>query len=103
MRRGTIVTILLGTVCLAQAAVVEPGSYQVIVDRNPFNIKPPTPITNLINTPPVSTNINLVGITRLKGKPKAYLISKESNNKQEQYGLGEGEREADIEVISISD
>ena len=104
----------LGGILLAAAAradVAEPAGnpYQVILDRNPFGLKPPpaivaTPPTN----PVVPANIKFTGITSDKTGPKAWLMipgQPGGKNPNPQYlnGLAEHEKQGDIEVLEINE
>jgi hypothetical protein len=94
---------------LAQART---NPYDVIVERNPFGLKPvppPVPETNqAAATPPVK--IVLTGITSMFGpnSKRAFLEMTEQQPAGKPAGtpiramLGEGDREGDIEVVSIN-
>jgi hypothetical protein len=76
-------------------------NYDVIVDRNPFGLKPrPAPKTNeVVATPP--EELFLTGLTSLGGL-RAYFMSKAPPGKTpDYYNLGIGEREDSLEVLAI--
>jgi hypothetical protein len=87
--------------------------YQSIVDRNIFGLHPPPPPP--INEPPKPPipPITLTGITTILGKKLAFMNiqlppkpgeqAKPGANGPTSYMLGEGEREGDIEVVSIDE
>ena len=76
--------------------------YNSIVVRNPFGliaIPPPAPIET--TTPP--SNIKLTGITTILGIKNALLMAQEPGpaGKSQSYILTEGQREGQIEVLTI--
>lgn len=87
-------------------------TYQPIVDRNPFGLKPPPPPQTNNPTAPVKekpkTEMFLTGITSI-GYPrvpkKAYIMTKETAGKKEPtyYSLSEGVERDGIKVLSIDD
>jgi hypothetical protein len=83
MKSGTIrrllgVMLVAGFSLIAWAEIKE-NPYQVIIDRNPFALKPipppppPPPPPVETNTPPAAPEVKLTGITTLLGAPKAFL------------------------------
>ena len=65
----------LGLVAGGQAEVRLPADspFQVILDRNPFGLRPPpTNVVVVVQTsaPPVQVNVNLSGITYVGGKKR---------------------------------
>src|SRR5688500_17436595 len=78
-------------------------NYRVIIDRNPFGLKPPPPPpTNVI---PVmdkpKDEILLTGITSI-GPARAYFMTKAPQGKNpEYYSLGVDEKRDGLEVINI--
>lgn len=120
-RVGKSVICLLGGFALGTAtyAAVNPESandssakggnpYNVIVDRNVFDLRaPPPPISSQpTNTPP--PNIKLTGITTILGKKQALFMVQEPAppgkpaNKEESFILTEGQRQGAIEVLEIN-
>jgi hypothetical protein len=99
---------ILGICLLASAAYgvnTDPDerNYRIIVERNPFGIKPPPPPPT--NTPPPvvqpKDKILLTGITSI-GALRAYFMTEAPANKQaEYYSLGVDEKKDDLEVIGI--
>lgn len=87
-------------------------SYQTIVDRNPFNLKPPTPppTNNIVEKKTEEkpkNDIFLTGIVTV-GYPRipkrAYLMTKEQNKKEPAYySLSEGQGRDGIEVLAIDE
>jgi hypothetical protein len=104
----------LFNLCLLFAATAFAGNenpYQGIVDRNVFGLRPPPPPpTNEPPKPPIPA-INLTGITTILGKKMAFMTiqlpAKAAEpgkpNGPTSFTLTEGERDGDIEVISIDE
>jgi hypothetical protein len=65
---------LLGA--LAETALPPDSPFQVIVDRNPFALKPPPTNAPVAPTapPPVQVNVNLSGIAYDRGVKRVYLV-----------------------------
>src|SRR6266436_8393730 len=84
--------------------------YQGIVDRNVFGLRPPPPPpSNEPPKPPIPA-INLQGITTILGKKMAFMTVQLPTKPGEQakpgptsFMLCEGERDGDIEVVSIDE
>ena len=77
-------------------------NYRVIVDRNPFGLKPvpPTPTNTVAATQP-KDEILLTGVTSI-GTPRAYFMTKAPAAKQpEFYSLGVDEKKNGLEVLEI--
>src|SRR6185503_15328371 len=80
MKRG-IITRLLGALALAGLSLgafaeMKENPYQVIIDRNPFGLKPiPIPEPPKPPEPPVipPPDVKLTGITTLGAAPKVFL------------------------------
>jgi hypothetical protein len=74
--------LLLGLwwVCPSRADVRLPADspFQVILDRNPFGLRPPPPpnVVQIAPTspPPAQVNVNLSGITEVGGKKRAWMV-----------------------------
>jgi hypothetical protein len=87
-------------------AVAEPTSernYRVIIDRNPFGLKPPPPpATNAPVAPQPKEEYFLTGLTSIGGL-RAYFMTKPSPTKKEPeyYSLGVDEKKDGLEVLSI--
>jgi hypothetical protein len=83
-------------------AVPEERDYRVIVERNPFGLKPPPPPpTNAPPPAPPKDEILLTGITSI-GSLRAYFMSKAPQGKQPDfYSLGVDERRDGLEVLGI--
>ena len=98
---------LLGIATHVVTADVPDNTYGNIVVRNLFDLKPIPQITNELPTPP-PPKITLTGITTILGKKQALLMeqvpARPPQKAQEQsYILAEGERDGDIEVVSIDE
>lgn len=96
--------------CLALAGCVsvslanaDLGPYQKIIDKNPFDLKPPEPPKP---PPPIATNepvnVTLTGIASI-GAPKAFLVTKNSKGESEYHTLAVGERASGVEVLGIDE
>ena len=97
---------------LATLAHARTNPYDIIVERNPFNLKPvPPPVTEtnqITATPPVK--VVLTGITSMFGpdSKRAFLEMTEQQPAGKPAGtpiramLREGDREGEIEVVSIN-
>jgi len=106
-----VVTFRIKTVCFTSlvAAIVinaTANPYLVITNRNAFGLKPEqtAPKQEEIRTPPAK--VKLEGVMNLMGKRQAILrVSKQGvpPGQEPVLILGEGERDQDIEVISIND
>jgi hypothetical protein len=105
------IALVLGSLLLATTVegvsndpVSQERNYQVIIDRNPFGLKPaPPPPTN---TPPVVTQpkdeILLTGIASI-GSVRAYFMTKAPQGKEpDYYSLGVDEKKDDLEVTFAS-
>lgn len=111
MKRGTIIG-LLGAAILAgfsfsAFAELKENPYQVIVDRNPFNLRPippppaPPPETNAPADPP--PDIKLTGITTLLGTPKVFLQLEDKKTKKPSFPppMAEGDSENGVTIVHI--
>jgi hypothetical protein len=94
----------------AQALTPDSGSYPYsgITNRNVFSLKPPTPVEQPKPPPPPVSKITLTGITTIFGKKMALMTAQAPARppepaKQESYMLAEGERDKELEVISIDE
>ena len=108
---------LAGVIAVSTAATAAPStrtreSYQTIVDRNPFGLKPPPPPVDPEATKPPpppapKTDIKLTGITTIgypKLPKKAYFQTTEQNKKEPSfYALSEGQSKDNIEVLLIDE
>ena len=110
MKRGTV-TGILGTIIVAGFSLgafadVKENPYQVIIDRNPFGLKPipeapKAPPPEAPVTPP--PEIKLTGITTLGAAPKAFLQVEDKQTKKAEFPppLAAGESYKDLTVVSI--
>ncbi len=82
--------------------------YSGIVDRNVFGLKPPPPPAPPPEQPKPPVNITLTGITTLSGKKKCFITvlaapKPGSPAAPESMMLSEGQRQGDIEIVSIDE
>src|SRR6266403_4959180 len=111
MRVGKSLFGVLGGLVLCQGTGAVTGSsanpYQLIVDRNVFGLKPPTPVAVVEPPKPPPPKITLTGISTFGGKRalmKAILPPKPGDQAKEQFlMLTEGQREGEIEVLEIDE
>src|SRR5436190_14085248 len=111
MKCGTITGLLGGVIVagfsLGAFAEVKENPYQVIIDRNPFALRPiPPPPVPQDNTPPPppALEIKLTGITTLLGPPRVFLEFTDPQSKKTDRPppLGEGDPYKDgISVVAI--
>ena len=105
MKRATHYSLLLAvlgcTTLLARADAV--GDYKVILDRNPFGLKPPpAPLPPPPTTPPpeTPTNYKLSGITALFNPPRAMFVNQPPGKPTPEYiSLSEGQLQGSLEVL----
>jgi len=98
-------------VFFASSAIATTDSpYQSIVDRNIFGLRPPPPPPSNEPPKPPIPPITLTGITTILGKKLAYMLIQLPPKPGEQakpgptsFTLSEGERDGEIEVVSIDD
>jgi hypothetical protein len=78
-------------------------SYQVIVDRNPFNLKPlPPPAQNLGPTnPPAKTNLKLTGFTTLGIKRAFFVLIDEKTKTNQPISLAIDQEVDGLKVLEI--
>lgn len=79
------------------------GDYKVILDRNPFGLKPPpVPPPPPTNAPPETpTNYKLSGITALFRPPRAMFVNQVPGKPVPEYlSLSEGQRQGGLEVLT---
>jgi hypothetical protein len=84
--------------------------YQGIVDRNVFALKPPPPPPDPESIKPPTPKFALTGITTILGNKRALFKSDPTPGKpgqpaakEESYMLKEGQRQGDVEVVSIDE
>jgi hypothetical protein len=110
MKSGTfyLITALLAGFSLGAHGEVKDNPYQVIIDRNPFNLKPipppPEPVAATPTNTPPQVDIKLTGITTLLGPPRAFLQLMNQQTKKPEFppGLEVGDRFGDIEILAIN-
>lgn len=98
---------MLGGGVRADVSVLQDSPYRVILDRNPFGLKPPP--TNVVQpptNPAVAVDIKLSGITRSASGKKAWLVIPAKPGKQatDKYlSLAEGDQDGALEVVEINE
>ena len=103
MKRATQCGLLLavfGAAVIARADAV--GDYKVILERNPFGLKPPPPPASppaTPETPETPTKYKLSGITALFNPPRAMFVNEGIPGKPEYLSLSEGQRQGSLEVL----
>lgn len=102
--RAKFLGCLLGlgaTVMVARADVA--GDYKIILERNPFGLKPPPPPpAPPTNAAPAETptNYKLSGITALFRPPRAMFVNHPPGKPTPEYlSLSEGQRQGSLEVL----
>lgn len=109
MKHGTIAGCLAAAMLAGfSLAAHADNPYQVIIDRNPFALKPippppePGPAAVPTNAPPPS-EIKLTGITTLLGPPQVFLQLVNAQTKKPEYPppMQVGDKQMDVEVLSI--
>ena len=89
------------------AAVDAKASYQIIVDRNPFGLRPLPPPLSAAGPPEPPpkppASFKLVGITSIQSPKKALILKTETtpNSKPKYFRIEEGGRDGDIDVLEI--
>src|SRR5437870_6189310 len=92
-----------------QADVTEPAAnpYQVIIERNPFGLKPPPPIVNKDPTNVViPVNVKFTGITSKSTNKVAWFVipaQPGKNPNPQLLRIPEHEKQGDIEVLEINE
>lgn len=92
---------LLGGVAFTASADVA-GDYKVILERNPFGLRPPPPpAPPPTNAPPETpTNYKLSGITALFKPARAMFVNQVPGKPTPEYiSLSEGQRQGSLEVL----
>ena len=106
---GAGTTLGLCSALLLSAFFSQANQYQEIVDRNLFGLKPPPSAESQAPPKPEMPKLTLTGITTILGNKRALLKTAPKPGKQgeaakeESYILAEGQRDGDIEVISIDE
>jgi hypothetical protein len=112
----TVVCVLgsLAVTAAAHAIVNDEGAdngnpYKVIIERNVFDLKAPTPAVSIVPTNAPPPNVKLTGITSILGKRQAlFLVQKlgipgKTPNTDVPYIITEGERQDTVEVLEINE
>lgn len=100
--RRCLILIMIGGIAFSIYAVTEPDRYGAIVRRNAFNLREPEP-PKPPPEPPPSIKVNLTGITTILSGKRAFLLVQEQGKQPESKMLKEGERDGQIEVVSIDE
>jgi hypothetical protein len=98
-----------GALVSMTSAAIPDDPYQVIHQRNVFDLHGPPPITS--EPPPVEppSNVKLTGITSMLGVERAFfMVSPPAERgkppgKEQSFIIKEGEREGEIEVLKIDE
>lgn len=104
MKRATQTGLLLAVLGCASIAVRADaiGDYKVILDRNPFGLKP-VPVPVKVEPPAIPetpTNYKLTGIIGLFKPPKAMFVNQVPGKPVPEYvSIAEGQRQGSIEVL----
>jgi hypothetical protein len=101
-----LIAATLAIVTAAVRAEVKDNPYQTIIQRNAFALRepppPPPPATNNAADTPPPVDVKITGITDLLGPVKVFLQLQNSQTKKFDYlSMEVGERQGDIEVLSI--
>lgn len=78
------------------------GPYQIILDRNPFDLRPPSPPPS--PAPPVleeAAGLKLTGVVELGARKTAFMVREERGKPAEYLNLREGEAAHSVEVVAI--
>ena len=77
------------------------GDYKVILDRNPFGLRPPPPPPKIETPPPpeTPTNYKLTGITALFKPTRVMFVNQVPGKPPEYLSLSEGQLQGSIEVL----
>jgi hypothetical protein len=88
---------------MSDEVLADERNYRVIIERNPFGLKPPpVAVTNVLTNAPPKDEILLTGYTTIGG-PRAYFMTKAPPGKDpEKYSLGVDEKRAGLEVLEIN-
>ena len=96
---GTLIALFVVGFGLTASAELKDNPYQVIIDRNPFGLRPipPPPVAVVETNPPAPPppDIKLTGITTLLGEPRVML---QVENKQSKKAVFPTMSEGDIDT-----
>jgi hypothetical protein len=99
-----IAGLVLGTGAKAVTADSADNPYHGIVDRNLFNLKPPTPPPGPEANKPPAPKITLTGITTILGyKQVGLLVATRPGQPPESYIMTEGQGREGVEVLQIDE
>jgi hypothetical protein len=88
---------------LKEGAKEEGKTYKNIPERNVFGLKQPIPPAPPPPPPPPTANVKLTGVTTLLGQRRAILVITPPGKPAESKMIKEGDREGDLEVLSINE
>jgi hypothetical protein len=105
---GLIASVALAATAQALVPEISRNPYEAIPTRNVFSLKDPTILPPVTNQPAQHSKITLTGITTILGSKKALMTAQlparpPEPAKLESYMLTEGQRDGDIEVITIDE
>ena len=98
----------LATWVAAEVRLPADSPFQVILDRNPFGLRPPP--TNVValqtSAPPAQVNVNLSGITFARGVKRAWMVIPAGGTRTNTtcFSMGEGDPEFEgvlVEQIDV--
>src|SRR5215213_833853 len=103
---GTLIALLVVGFSLTAFAELKDNPYQVIIDRNPFGLRPipPPPVAVVDTNPPAPPppDIKLTGITTLLGEPRVMLQIEDKQSKKALFPtMTEGEIDHGITIVKI--
>lgn len=110
MKSGTlsrcVATLLLAGFSLGLHAEVKDNPYQIIIDRNPFSLKPipppPPPPTNPVVDEKPQVDIKITGISTLLGAPKVFLqVQNQQTKKTEFITIMQGDPKDGLELLAV--
>lgn len=104
----TALMLVLGTSLFGAENVAADAlnDYQVFLDRNPFNLRPPPKPAPKPPPPPVEetpVSVKITGISTLFNKKRVFLVNQPEGEPPKYLKMEEGERDSGIEVIAIDE
>jgi hypothetical protein len=104
-RWASLMSLCTGCAISSQAEVRLPvdSPFQVILDRNPFGLRPPPTNAVVVQTsaPPAQVNVNLSGITLLNGKKRAWMVIPAGGTRTNTTSFSMGEGDAEFEGVRV--
>ena len=88
----------------AEVRLPEDSPFQVILDRNPFGLRPP--LTNVVvvtptSAPPAQVTVNLSGITDIGGKKKAWMVIPAGGTRTNTTSLSMAVGDPEVEGVKV--